>query len=117
MGRLLLADRPSRPLIARNSRDSSRVWPTISGTSRAAPAASACQGVTGSTSPSTTGANGVSVSATWPHRSSYWLSLASTASPAATSRTGSTPDRSATVARRPSSAAMAAAMSAASGAE
>ena len=44
-------------------------------------------------------------------------SLLATPLAAATSRTGSTPDRSAVVARRPSSAAMARAMSAASGGE
>ena len=64
-----------------NSRNSSRLCPTISSTSRAAPAASACQGVRGSTSPSTTGAKGVTVGAVRPHLSSYARILADNASP------------------------------------
>ena len=51
-----------------NSRYSSRVCPVIRSTWRAAPAATSRHGAAGSTSPSTTGENGVGVNATGPQR-------------------------------------------------
>ncbi len=100
-----------------NRRCSSRVWPTSSSTSRPAPSARACQGVTARTSPSTTGEKGIRRCAGRPQRDTRSCIAAPTASPAAASCRGSTPDRSAAVGRSPSSAAQAAAMSAASSGE
>ena len=74
---------PSTPSIRLNSRCSSRVWPTSRSTSRAAPSASACQGVAGRTSPSTTGANGIGRCVIWPQRSRHWSIVAAIGSPTA----------------------------------
>jgi len=52
-----------------HSRHSSRLLPTSSGTSLAVPAARPAHGSIGSTSPSTTGENGVGVPPMNPHRS------------------------------------------------
>ena len=79
-----------------------------------APPASACQGVTGRESSSTTGANVIDRYATGPHRSTDSGKRAVTASPAAASTSGATEDSSAAVGRRPSSDAHTEAMPAAS---
>ena len=82
---------------------------------RPAPAATARQGATGSTSPSTTGENGVLVCATGPHRSRW--SPGRTASEAIASRAGSAAANASAVAGSPASAAIAAVTSAASSGE
>ena len=98
-----------------NSRYSSRLCPAIRSTPRPAPAASARHGATGSTSPSTTGENGVGVRLTGPHRSPW--SAGRTASEAAVSRAGSAAANASAAGGSPASAAMAAVMSAASAGE
>ena len=94
-----------------NSRYSSRLCPVSRSTFRAAPAATACHGAAGSTSPSTTGENGTPVRAIGPHRSRW--SPGCTASEAAASRAGSAAANASVVAGSPASWAMAAVISAA----
>ena len=89
-----------------NSRYSSLLWPVSSSTSRAAPDTSARHGVLVSTSPSTTGENGVSVTRTAPH-SRYSFIRAVTSIWAATRRIGSVPASASYMAGRPATAATA----------
>ena len=83
--------------------------------SRAVPAAAARHGATGSTSPSTTGENGVGVQATGPQRPKW--SAGRTASAAAVSRAGSAAANASAVGGSPAWAAIATVTSAASAGE
>ena len=96
-----------------NSRYSSRLCPVSNSTSRAAPDSSARHGARGSTSPSTTGENGVSVSRTAPQRGNSFI-RAATAICASTRRIGSVWLSASKLGATPAAAAIASVMSAAS---
>ena len=95
-----------------NSRYSSLLCPVSNSTSRATPDSSARHGARGSTSPSATGENGVSLSRTAPHRGNS-LIRAATDCCASTRRIGSVWLSASKLGATPAAAAIASVMSAA----